>query len=85
VPAGHHVSSPQFRFQHADLFNTAYNPRGVQQAAQYRFPYEDDSFDFAYLGSVCTHLLQGKPPLPARACPRAAARRQMRRELLPAQ
>ncbi len=48
---------PRFRFQHADLFNTAYNPRGTQTASAYRFPYDDATFDFAYLGSVCTHLL----------------------------
>jgi SAM-dependent methyltransferase len=48
---------PRFRFRHADLFNTAYNPRGTGRAAEHRFPYDDETFDFAFLGSVCTHLL----------------------------
>jgi SAM-dependent methyltransferase len=48
---------PRFRFQHADVFSAAYNPRGRWHASDYRFPAEDDRFDFAYLGSVCTHLL----------------------------
>jgi len=48
---------PRFRFQHADLFNTAYNPRGTLRASTYRFPFDAAEFDFAFLGSVCTHLL----------------------------
>lgn len=51
------VSHPRFRFQHANLANTAYNPRGAMPARAYRFPYADADFDFAFLGSVCTHLL----------------------------
>lgn len=49
---------PRFRFRHADLFNTAYNPGGTLRAAEYRFPYESATFDFALLSSVCTHLLR---------------------------
>jgi SAM-dependent methyltransferase len=48
---------PHFGFRHADLSNTTYNPRGTLRASTYRFPYGDEEFDFAYLGSVCTHLL----------------------------
>lgn len=48
---------PHFRFQHADLASTTYNPRGTLRAMDFRFPYEDEAFDFAFLGSVCTHLL----------------------------
>jgi SAM-dependent methyltransferase len=48
---------PNFRFQHADIFNREYNPRGRIPGAQYRFPYPDASFDFAFLTSVFTHLL----------------------------
>lgn len=46
---------PHFRFQHANVFNTHYNQRGTP-AAQYRFPYADGSFDFAFATSVFTHL-----------------------------
>jgi SAM-dependent methyltransferase len=48
---------PNFRFHHADLRNTTYNPRGALQAENYRFPFADDSFDVALLTSVFTHLL----------------------------
>jgi SAM-dependent methyltransferase len=48
---------PRFRFQHANLSNTAYNPRGAHRADGFRFPYADSEFDFAFLGSVCTHLM----------------------------
>lgn len=44
-----------FRFQLADLKNSAYNPHGRTEAAEFRFPYPDGSFNFAFLGSVCTH------------------------------
>ena len=47
---------PHFRFQHADLFNTEYNPRGRLRAEAFRFPYPDGAFDFAFLTSVFTHL-----------------------------
>lgn len=52
--SAHH---PRFRFQHANLSNTAYNPRGSHRADAFRFPYADAEFDFAFLGSVCTHLM----------------------------
>jgi SAM-dependent methyltransferase len=48
---------PNFRFKHADIYNAAYNPRGAIQASEFRFPYEDGSFDFAFLTSVFTHML----------------------------
>jgi SAM-dependent methyltransferase len=47
-----------FRFQVADLYNRRYNPHGAHAAADYRFPYDDDRFDFAILTSVLTHLLE---------------------------
>jgi len=47
---------PNFRFQVADIRSERYNPRGAFEAESYRFPYPDDSFDFAYLTSVFTHL-----------------------------
>jgi SAM-dependent methyltransferase len=48
---------PRFRFKHADVSSAAYNPRGTLKASDYRLPFSDDTFDFAYLGSVFTHLL----------------------------
>ena len=48
---------PHFRFHHADVFNSRYNPGGRQQARTFRFPYDDRSFDFAFATSLFTHLL----------------------------
>jgi SAM-dependent methyltransferase len=47
---------PNFNFQVANLRNERYNPQGAVSAAQWRFPYEDGSFDFAISTSVFTHL-----------------------------
>lgn len=47
---------PNFRFQLADIRSERYNPAGAHEAADYRFPYEDGSFDFAFLTSIFTHL-----------------------------
>ncbi|MGI8739842.1 MAG: class I SAM-dependent methyltransferase [Gammaproteobacteria bacterium] len=48
---------PNFRFQVADIRNTQYNPKGNQKASEYRFPYQDQSFDLVFMASVCTHLM----------------------------
>lgn len=48
---------PAFRFQHADIRNASYNPDGRHRGEDYRFPYPDASFDFAFLTSVFTHML----------------------------
>lgn len=48
---------PNFRFQVSDIYNAAYNPQGTYPASEYRFPYEDRTFDFIFLTSVFTHLL----------------------------
>jgi SAM-dependent methyltransferase len=54
----HYRDTPApFRFQHADLYNSEYNPRGIGSADDYRFPYRDDAFDLAIATSVFTHLL----------------------------
>lgn len=45
-----------FEFIHADVHNVRYNPAGRIPAAAYTFPYEDDSFDFAFATSVFTHM-----------------------------
>jgi SAM-dependent methyltransferase len=46
-----------FRFAHADLRNTTYNPGGSESPSSYRFPYDDGSFDLVIATSVFTHLL----------------------------
>ena len=47
---------PNFRFRVADLHNTLYHPKGRFKASEYRFPYDDASFDFVCLISVFTHM-----------------------------
>ena len=46
-----------FRFVHADLRNSAYNPGGTLDAGSYRFPYDDGAFDLVIATSLFTHLL----------------------------
>jgi SAM-dependent methyltransferase len=48
---------PNFRFTLADVRNDRYHPEGRQAASQYRFPYDDDTFDLVFLISVFTHML----------------------------
>jgi SAM-dependent methyltransferase len=45
-----------FGFQTADIATT-WNPKGRFSVDQYRFPYADGQFDFAYAGSIFTHIL----------------------------
>jgi SAM-dependent methyltransferase len=49
---------PGFRFTLVDLYNRRYHPTGTLKAADVRFPYDDEAFDFAILTSVLTHLLE---------------------------
>lgn len=53
ISSGH----PNFRFQHVDVRNPAYNPEGRLDPVSFRFPYGDDAFDFVFLTSVFTHML----------------------------
>lgn len=48
---------PNFHFQLVDVFNKHYNPKGKYKASEYRFPFENESFNFVVLGSVFTHML----------------------------
>jgi SAM-dependent methyltransferase len=48
---------PHFTFVWADVYNTAYNPSADAKAAQYRFPFDDDDFDFVFSNSLFTHLV----------------------------
>ncbi|GAB3709002.1 class I SAM-dependent methyltransferase [Spirosoma flavus] len=47
---------PNFRFQVADIHNDHYNPKGRYPALEYKFPFEANNFDFAFLTSVFTHM-----------------------------
>ena len=49
---------PNFHFHHSNIKNNYYNPNGVYEASSYRFPYEDNSFDFIFLTSVFTHMFR---------------------------
>ena len=46
-----------FHFQHSDVYNKRYNPNGKIRAQDFQFPYDAESFDFAFLTSVFTHML----------------------------
>lgn len=48
---------PNFRFTLADVYNAEYNPSGKFAAAEYEFPYADNSVDVVVLFSVFTHML----------------------------
>jgi len=48
---------PNFRFTAVNLRSARYNPAGASPAASLVFPYEDGTFDVAFLASVFTHLL----------------------------
>ena len=57
----HHLapaSHGRFEFHHADLNNQEYNPHGVLQAREYRFPAADGQVDLAFAASLFTHLLE---------------------------
>lgn len=51
--------SRNYRFDHGDIFNSFYNPRGRIQPTDYRFPYEDAVGDLIFANSVFTHM---QPP-----------------------
>ena len=44
-------------FSISNVCNRHYNPKGKYQASEYRFPFADESFDFAVLCSVFTHMV----------------------------
>jgi SAM-dependent methyltransferase len=50
---------PNFGFTHADLYNRTYNWKAKTRPSDYRFPYDDDRFDFAIAMSLFTHMLPG--------------------------
>ena len=48
---------PNFNFKLIPLKNHLYNLSTNQKAANLKFPYENESFDFVFLTSVFTHML----------------------------
>jgi SAM-dependent methyltransferase len=50
------AANPRFRFTAVPIHNRKYNPFGTIRASEFRFPYGDDEFDFAFATSVFTHL-----------------------------
>lgn len=50
--------NPRFHFERANVHNQFYNPTGAMLASEYNFPYESESFDFAFLTSVFTHMIK---------------------------
>ncbi|MFC1884905.1 class I SAM-dependent methyltransferase [Thermodesulfobacteriota bacterium] len=54
-----HISTKfsNFHFQHCDVYNKHYNPRGRVPAQNFQFPLEENFFDFVFLTSVFTHML----------------------------
>ncbi len=48
---------PNFQFEWVDIYNKTYNSAGRLVPADFRFPYEDQQFDFVFLTSVFTHML----------------------------
>jgi GT2 family glycosyltransferase/SAM-dependent methyltransferase len=49
-----------FNFSWVPIYNQKYNPFGTVAASDFRFPYADDSFDFAFATSLFTHLTQNE-------------------------
>jgi SAM-dependent methyltransferase len=47
-----------FHFLHSNVYNEYYNPNGTIRAQEYRFPFENEFFDFVFLTSVFTHMLR---------------------------
>jgi len=48
---------PNFHFQAVNIYNKSYHPKGKYSAAEFKFPYDDEYFDFACATSVFTHML----------------------------
>lgn len=45
-----------FHFQHSDIYNMHYNPTGKVHAQEFKFPFDNEFFDFIFLTSVFTHM-----------------------------
>jgi SAM-dependent methyltransferase len=49
--------NPAFRFEHVDVRNARYNPRGAAEDGAVRLPLADARYDVVYLYSVFSHML----------------------------
>lgn len=52
-----YLSNRGYQFDFLDVDNPEYNPSGRYKASEYRFDFDDDSFDVIFLVSVVTHIL----------------------------
>lgn len=50
---------PHFEFHHIDVYNRRYHPEGKILDTEFRFPFEEESFDFVVMASVFTHMFPG--------------------------
>jgi SAM-dependent methyltransferase len=50
------TSHANYHFAHADVRNTYYHPAGRIEPTDFRFPYDDESFDVVFAASVFTHM-----------------------------
>ena len=46
-----------FHFQHGDITNKQFNRKGAIRARDYKFPFDDSTFDLVFLISVFSHML----------------------------
>ena len=51
------LQKKKFQFDLMNIYSEEYNPKGDIEAAEYRFPYPDQSFGVIFLTSVFTHML----------------------------
>jgi ubiquinone/menaquinone biosynthesis C-methylase UbiE len=51
------VRYPNFHYDHANIYNKMYNPEGTEKSSEYRFSFENKTFDFVFLTSVFTHMM----------------------------
>jgi SAM-dependent methyltransferase len=56
LDANYAPALPNFKFDLVEVQNARYHPKAADAAAGARFPYGDDSFDFACSFSVFTHM-----------------------------
>ena len=49
---------PNFHFKLVDVYNKHYNEKGKYVASKFKFPYNDNTFDFVSLTSVFTHMIE---------------------------
>ena len=47
---------PELHVPEGEIFKKCYNPNGAFKAVDFRFPYEEESFDLIFLTSVFTHM-----------------------------